>query len=246
MCRRSSALDAHDSGRRRCRGFGRRGARDDALADLEARTGAARCSGPPRRAPCCPPRCCGGWRVTPAWSRTCSAPPGRTWTSAGWCACSPGLNGDGCGGGTGAAPTPGAPPRASWCRAHHVRHWADGGLSDIDNAALLCERHHTVVHHRRLRAQVREKPDELAGTSSGTWTHGSYDRHLERLRRRTAVHDPPPLTPERLRRLLDAVASKDPDEQRWADDACSSSRPTTNRRTRTCPTRPGPGSSGPA
>ena len=37
----------------------------------------------------------------------------------------------------------------------------DGGLSDVDNAALLCQGHHTIVHERRLRAQVRDKPDEV-------------------------------------------------------------------------------------
>ena len=30
-------------------------------------------------------------------------------------------------------------------------HWADFGPSDLGNAALLCERHHTIVHSRRLR-----------------------------------------------------------------------------------------------
>jgi hypothetical protein len=34
-----------------------------------------------------------------------------------------------------------------WCDAHHVLHWIDGGDTDLDNAALLCERHHTKVHH---------------------------------------------------------------------------------------------------
>jgi hypothetical protein len=34
-----------------------------------------------------------------------------------------------------------------WCDAHHVEHWIDGGETDLDNAALLCERHHTKVHH---------------------------------------------------------------------------------------------------
>jgi hypothetical protein len=57
-------------------------------------------------------------------------------------------------------PYPGCTAPASWARAHHVRHWADGGASDLDNAALLCQRHHTVVHHRRLWAQVRARPDE--------------------------------------------------------------------------------------
>jgi hypothetical protein len=28
------------------------------------------------------------------------------------------------------------PPR--WCAAHHLRHWADGGPTDLDNLALLC------------------------------------------------------------------------------------------------------------
>ena len=34
-----------------------------------------------------------------------------------------------------------------WCDAHHVEHWTDGGDTDLDNSALLCERHHTKVHH---------------------------------------------------------------------------------------------------
>jgi hypothetical protein len=34
-----------------------------------------------------------------------------------------------------------------WCDAHHVEHWIDGGETDLDNSALLCERHHTKVHH---------------------------------------------------------------------------------------------------
>ena len=41
---------------------------------------------------------------------------------------------------------PGCDKPASWIKAHHVLHWADGGLSDIDNAALLCQDHHTFVH----------------------------------------------------------------------------------------------------
>ena len=34
-----------------------------------------------------------------------------------------------------------------WCDVHHLLHWVDGGETDLDNAALLCERHHTKVHH---------------------------------------------------------------------------------------------------
>jgi hypothetical protein len=31
---------------------------------------------------------------------------------------------------------------------HHIKHWADGGDTDLDNLVLLCSYHHTVVHHR--------------------------------------------------------------------------------------------------
>jgi hypothetical protein len=34
-----------------------------------------------------------------------------------------------------------------WCDVHHLIHWAHDGRTDIDNGALLCERHHTKVHH---------------------------------------------------------------------------------------------------
>ena len=53
---------------------------------------------------------------------------------------------------------PGCSKPASWTKAHHVLHWADGGLSDVDNAALLCQDHHTFVHRRRLWAHVRTHP----------------------------------------------------------------------------------------
>ncbi|WP_448610650.1 DUF222 domain-containing protein [Geodermatophilus sp. URMC 60] len=34
-----------------------------------------------------------------------------------------------------------------WCDVHHLLAWIDGGATDLANAALLCERHHTKVHH---------------------------------------------------------------------------------------------------
>jgi hypothetical protein len=111
---------------------------------------------------------------------------------------------------------PGCTAPASWSRAHHVVHWADGGPSDIDNAAMLCQRHHTVVHKRRLIAEVRRKPDEQGRYVVWDLTEGGYDRHLERLRAEQAANDPPPLTAERLRMLVDTIRCDDPEEQRWA------------------------------
>ena len=34
-----------------------------------------------------------------------------------------------------------------WCDVHHLVHWAHGGETSLQNSALLCERHHTKVHH---------------------------------------------------------------------------------------------------
>ena len=34
-----------------------------------------------------------------------------------------------------------------WCDVHHLLHWIHGGETSLENSALLCERHHTKVHH---------------------------------------------------------------------------------------------------
>jgi hypothetical protein len=34
-----------------------------------------------------------------------------------------------------------------WCDVHHLVHWLFGGETNLENSALLCERHHTKVHH---------------------------------------------------------------------------------------------------
>lgn len=35
----------------------------------------------------------------------------------------------------------------TWCEAHHITPWHQGGQTNINNAALLCPRHHTLIHH---------------------------------------------------------------------------------------------------
>jgi hypothetical protein len=41
---------------------------------------------------------------------------------------------------------PGCDRPATWCDTHHLRHWADGGETSLDNLLLLCAVHHTLVH----------------------------------------------------------------------------------------------------
>jgi hypothetical protein len=41
---------------------------------------------------------------------------------------------------------PGCDRPHSWCDAHHVEHWADGGSTALANLILLCRRHHRSIH----------------------------------------------------------------------------------------------------
>ena len=34
-----------------------------------------------------------------------------------------------------------------FCDVHHIIEWMNGGKTSLGNSALLCERHHTKVHH---------------------------------------------------------------------------------------------------
>lgn len=74
---------------------------------------------------------------------------------------------------------PGCTAPAAWTEAHHVRHWVDGGATDVWNAALLCRRHHGVVHRRRLWATVLAEPDDRGRYVVWNLSDGSYDRALE-------------------------------------------------------------------
>ena len=61
---------------------------------------------------------------------------------------------------------------ASWCDGHHLHHWADGGATDLGNAALLCGRHHTIVHRKGYHAEL------VNGRVVWHLTVGAYDHWL--------------------------------------------------------------------
>ena len=44
--------------------------------------------------------------------------------------------------------------QARRCDAHHIRHWAHGGTTALDNLVLLCRRHHRAVHEEGFRVTV--------------------------------------------------------------------------------------------
>ena len=99
---------------------------------------------------------------------------------------------------------PGCSMPPHWADAHHVVHWADFGPTDLGNAALLCQRHHTLVHTRRLAGAVVKDPTSTrAGTSAGTGAGhaGRVGPHPRQLRpavgeaRRAGASVIPPRTP---------------------------------------------------
>ena len=71
---------------------------------------------------------------------------------------------------------PGCDMPAHWADAHHLVHWADGGGTGVDNGALLCERHHTIVHTRRLAGRVVH--DGRGSHVEWDLSRGSYDQLL--------------------------------------------------------------------
>ena len=46
-----------------------------------------------------------------------------------------------------------------YVEAHHIRHWADGGQTTLDNLTLLCGRHHRMLHEGGWT--IRGRPPDL-------------------------------------------------------------------------------------
>ena len=41
-----------------------------------------------------------------------------------------------------------------FCDAHHIKHWADGGETRLENLVLLCRRHHRAVHEEGFAVEI--------------------------------------------------------------------------------------------
>src|SRR6266542_4121941 len=71
-----------------------------------------------------------------------------------------------------------------WCDAHHLRHWANGGPTDLNNTVLLCPRHHHTAHHQNWT--IRIAADGLPEFTPPPWI--DPEQHPRRHHR----HKPPP------------------------------------------------------
>ncbi|MFR9731656.1 DUF222 domain-containing protein [Saccharopolyspora sp. MS10] len=82
---------------------------------------------------------------------------------------------------------PACDPPTGASEAHHVRHWADGGATALDNLVMLCAHHHSVVHEQRWEVELE------AGRPVFTppeWV----DRHRTPRPGNRAQHEPPDLS----------------------------------------------------
>jgi hypothetical protein len=57
---------------------------------------------------------------------------------------------------------PGCDCPPAWTDAHHVKHWADGGPTTLDNLILLCRRHHRLVHEEGWSLELAQDRELVA------------------------------------------------------------------------------------
>lgn len=95
-----------------------------------------------------------------------------------------------------------------WCDAHHIQHWVDNGLTDLDNLILVCRHHHRLVHEGGYQIQgTPEKfkvfaPDgRFYGTSTIKPRPGWSWNHLEAHRYR---HERPANNEDKYRYIYQA------------------------------------------
>lgn len=50
---------------------------------------------------------------------------------------------------------PGCDRPGEWCEGRHIRHWEDGGCTDLSNLVLLCSKHHHRVHMKGWHIKLR-------------------------------------------------------------------------------------------
>jgi hypothetical protein len=54
-----------------------------------------------------------------------------------------------------------------WLDAHHIKHWADGGETKLENTLLLCSKHHRLLHEGGFTIKHNYKNERYFETSQG-------------------------------------------------------------------------------
>jgi hypothetical protein len=78
---------------------------------------------------------------------------------------------------------PGCDRPPSWCDAHHVRHWADGGETSLSNLVLLCRPHHRMLHTGFSIHMIAGRPSFRRPDGSVIEERGSPSGRGERARK---------------------------------------------------------------
>ncbi|RFA09882.1 hypothetical protein B7R54_12220 [Subtercola boreus] len=120
-----------------------------------------------------------------------------------------------------------APP--SWCESHHVDGWLSdthpGGLTDIDNGALLCHFHHSNVHKTHWKLTIRNGTPHLIPPEWLDWTQTPRPCQQNRARQRTGHHPPGPHNPARHRPPPTPPPTRQPSNPPASDPPHSDPRP---------------------
>lgn len=56
---------------------------------------------------------------------------------------------------------PGCGKRPRHCEVHHLKHWADGGGTDLGNLLMLCWTHHRMIHHAGWEVRIHNGQSEF-------------------------------------------------------------------------------------
>lgn len=113
--------------------------------------------------------------------------------------------------------------RTQALEAHHVKHWAAGGRTDMDNLVMLCRFHHLAIH---------ENIAAVASTRTGRTVEFSFTRPngeplpddpTERRRMHRGIEEHQEL---QVRRRLDSISEPSAERQwQWNDQDVEAVRP---------------------
>ena len=86
--------------------------------------------------------------------------------------------------------------QSRWTDAHHIRHWADGGKTSLDNLVTLCRYHHRSLHRGEYRIAHSKENGTLifldgTGSRMPSTIHPQFASRgsaTERVRRLRAEH----------------------------------------------------------